>query len=306
MPPPDPNPDLGFLKEYLADRDTPCPGCRYNLRGVTTGLCPECGRPITLSVKDASPLRARLPLLVLILLWLLAAGSFNAARSGIAIHQSATQLVQTGVRSQNLYLSITPGNTSAPSPFIIRSEERTPLLSQRRPDQTSRYAPMPIVRQRGSDNMPIVRPSESAPMPQVVTPERFPDPRLEQDYSYQAYNGPWDMDEDVQEDMTRALLERLTGVTDSISVQIPTNRTRVVIPTLATSGWSSVPWPRWMAFGAWLLLAIVALLCLARLTVIRRWALSNITQRLIHMTAWLAFIAYFSYHSYLFTTQFIL
>ena len=34
-------PDL--LISYLADRDIHCEGCRYNLRGVTTVQCPECG-----------------------------------------------------------------------------------------------------------------------------------------------------------------------------------------------------------------------------------------------------------------------
>ena len=31
------------IREYIADRDVPCPTCRYNLRGVVSGLCPECG-----------------------------------------------------------------------------------------------------------------------------------------------------------------------------------------------------------------------------------------------------------------------
>ena len=36
------------LARYLADRDTPCPGCKYNLRDNRTGICPECGRELTL------------------------------------------------------------------------------------------------------------------------------------------------------------------------------------------------------------------------------------------------------------------
>ncbi|MEM9662323.1 MAG: hypothetical protein AAF937_08435 [Planctomycetota bacterium] len=31
------------LKAYLVDRDVPCPGCGYNLRGVAEPVCPECG-----------------------------------------------------------------------------------------------------------------------------------------------------------------------------------------------------------------------------------------------------------------------
>lgn len=33
---------------YLADRDEPCPKCRYNLRGTTAGACPECGWVISI------------------------------------------------------------------------------------------------------------------------------------------------------------------------------------------------------------------------------------------------------------------
>jgi len=37
------------LAHYLADRDDAfCPQCRYNLRGVTIGTCPECGRQLSL------------------------------------------------------------------------------------------------------------------------------------------------------------------------------------------------------------------------------------------------------------------
>jgi hypothetical protein len=45
------------LALYLRDRDAPCPGCGYNLRGVTLDRCPECNRSIELGVRlthDAS------------------------------------------------------------------------------------------------------------------------------------------------------------------------------------------------------------------------------------------------------------
>ncbi len=31
------------LRAYLAENDASCPRCRYNLRGVTRAICPECG-----------------------------------------------------------------------------------------------------------------------------------------------------------------------------------------------------------------------------------------------------------------------
>src|SRR5947208_13149861 len=39
-----------MLLEYVADRDVACPSCMYNLRGLTTPRCPECGRELKLSV----------------------------------------------------------------------------------------------------------------------------------------------------------------------------------------------------------------------------------------------------------------
>ncbi|GAB4385674.1 MAG: hypothetical protein Kow0022_12510 [Phycisphaerales bacterium] len=37
-----------LLEQYLADRDIPCPGCGYNLRGLTGDHCPECGERLEL------------------------------------------------------------------------------------------------------------------------------------------------------------------------------------------------------------------------------------------------------------------
>jgi hypothetical protein len=31
-----------LLREYLRDRDVPCPSCGYNLRNLMTTVCPEC------------------------------------------------------------------------------------------------------------------------------------------------------------------------------------------------------------------------------------------------------------------------
>ena len=36
------------LIAYLATHDAPCPGCKYNLRGLRGDSCPECGFGLTL------------------------------------------------------------------------------------------------------------------------------------------------------------------------------------------------------------------------------------------------------------------
>jgi hypothetical protein len=47
--------DEELLREYLARGDAPCPGCGYNLRGLTTDVCPECAQRLLLSVSLAEP-----------------------------------------------------------------------------------------------------------------------------------------------------------------------------------------------------------------------------------------------------------
>lgn len=51
----DPTPQAGadggrLLLDYLAQRDVPCPACRYNLRQLQTDRCPECGNRLRLTV----------------------------------------------------------------------------------------------------------------------------------------------------------------------------------------------------------------------------------------------------------------
>ena len=42
--------DHGMLATYLAERDDACPGCGYNLRGLTGTRCPECNQELRLQV----------------------------------------------------------------------------------------------------------------------------------------------------------------------------------------------------------------------------------------------------------------
>src|SRR5918993_2064731 len=47
--------DERALVEFLRHRDFGCPLCAYNLRGLTSMRCPECGRELRLSVGLAEP-----------------------------------------------------------------------------------------------------------------------------------------------------------------------------------------------------------------------------------------------------------
>ncbi|MCW5776452.1 MAG: hypothetical protein KIS87_08450 [Phycisphaeraceae bacterium] len=47
--------DTDRLREYLAERDEPCPSCGYNLRGLAGQACPECGLGLTLRVGLTEP-----------------------------------------------------------------------------------------------------------------------------------------------------------------------------------------------------------------------------------------------------------
>jgi len=56
LPPEDPQAASDrFLQDYLADRDEPCPRCGYNLRGLQSARCPECGDPLRLKVGLVEP-----------------------------------------------------------------------------------------------------------------------------------------------------------------------------------------------------------------------------------------------------------
>lgn len=49
-----------LLIRYVADADVPCPGCGYNLRGLSSSNCPECGQELKLTVGLAEPKQAAL------------------------------------------------------------------------------------------------------------------------------------------------------------------------------------------------------------------------------------------------------
>jgi hypothetical protein len=59
---PDPEVRDDPLALFLADRDAPCPGCGYNVRGLASGCCPECRQRLILTVALAEPYAVRFTL----------------------------------------------------------------------------------------------------------------------------------------------------------------------------------------------------------------------------------------------------
>ncbi|MEO1535249.1 MAG: hypothetical protein AAFS11_06795 [Planctomycetota bacterium] len=52
--------DADQLRAYLADRDVPCPGCKYNLRDLVHVSCPECDAAIDLAALTSGPVGTRM------------------------------------------------------------------------------------------------------------------------------------------------------------------------------------------------------------------------------------------------------
>lgn len=69
--------DLVALRDFLAERDFPCPACKYNLRGLTSTNCPECNQPLELRVSLVEG----------------ASGAFIAAIVGLAVGAGAALLL---------------------------------------------------------------------------------------------------------------------------------------------------------------------------------------------------------------------
>ena len=82
-----------MLLAYLRDRDVTCPLCKYNLRGLTTPRCPECGRDLELTVAVSVPYLSAWASLAILL----------GASGGIGL------LILCFIPSQGLPTALTPG-----------------------------------------------------------------------------------------------------------------------------------------------------------------------------------------------------
>ena len=47
--------DAAAVVDFLRERDIDCPLCRYNLRGLRSPRCPECGRDLELRIGLSEP-----------------------------------------------------------------------------------------------------------------------------------------------------------------------------------------------------------------------------------------------------------
>lgn len=50
-----PSSDSDHLHAFVAERDTACPSCGYNTRGLKTTRCPECDQELVLELRMAEP-----------------------------------------------------------------------------------------------------------------------------------------------------------------------------------------------------------------------------------------------------------
>ncbi|MAY75420.1 MAG: hypothetical protein CMJ31_12050 [Phycisphaerae bacterium] len=71
-----------LLANFLRDHDAVCPVCRYNVRGLTDPVCPECGVPLSLTVGTSEP---RLGLWLTTLVVVASAGGFLMIAGGALV-----------------------------------------------------------------------------------------------------------------------------------------------------------------------------------------------------------------------------
>jgi len=88
--------ESALIYAWLAEHDAPCPACGYNLRGVVSRLCPECGTPIELHIGSTNlPLGAWLSAIIMLV-------STTSLSAGFAVHETIWLL--SGGNNKFIYL----------------------------------------------------------------------------------------------------------------------------------------------------------------------------------------------------------
>lgn len=113
--------DSDLLRAYLARGDAPCPACGYNLRGVESAACPECGSGLSLSLQRRRPLAGWLAFLLLAFGWVFVAGSMNATRGVVSLVETKRQMEQAGQWRGFATLTLPNVIPPPPSPIILPS-----------------------------------------------------------------------------------------------------------------------------------------------------------------------------------------
>ncbi len=83
-------PEHDLLREFLSQRDAPCPGCGYNLRGLREPRCPECNQHLRVSVALVEPSLG---------LWLVAVLGLGAVGAGALFMLLGVVILSVGEKS---------------------------------------------------------------------------------------------------------------------------------------------------------------------------------------------------------------
>lgn len=92
------------LKQFLSERDEPCPSCGYNLRGLMTSVCPECRQDLVLGVQLAEP---KLKAFIAAVLGFAIGGGFSAMLVGYVIVNQVAR--GRGSMPPDFFRAILPG-----------------------------------------------------------------------------------------------------------------------------------------------------------------------------------------------------
>jgi hypothetical protein len=246
-----------ILRAFLATRGVPCPACGYDLHGVESGACPECGETLGLSLRPPDGLGRRRGLLVLLFTWLLLAGAMNEYRAVHAIHRTAT-----GWGQQIAMINVSSWSPAPPASLsegeAVEDDDAATTLA------AVESALADAETSLGNETGPAgAEPPDSGTLARIVA--------------------------DLEGEAVDAAVVTMRSRLDAGSAFAPS-----AIPS--GPRWGAVRWTQWAAAGWWLVLALVAAAALVLLAIHRRRSLGAAAVRALTSAAWLAFGGYFAYH----------